>query len=101
MPARSSTASATRCAPQHDCGWSDETAMNAPPSGLPRVRVDPRIDLADDRGVRGFYVNSDVQPFQYEEGPAAYAGLIAETVASCGPRSVLEFGCGSGRNLAV
>src|SRR4051812_34267927 len=73
-----------------------------PPSrGMPIVEVEPTIDPADADGVRGFYVNSTVQPFRYENGPEPYAVLIADTVASFGPSSVLEFGCGSGRNLAV
>ena len=70
-------------------------------SGLPRVEVEPAIGVAEADGVRGFYVNSTVQPFRYENGPEHYARLVAETVASFAPSSVLEFGCGSGRNLAV
>jgi hypothetical protein len=70
-------------------------------SGLPRVEVEPAIGAAEADGVRGFYRNSTVQPFRYENGPEPYALLIAETVAGFGPSSVLEFGCGSGRNLAV
>jgi SAM-dependent methyltransferase len=70
-------------------------------SGLPRVEVEPAIGAAEADGVRGFYVNSTVQPFRYENGPEPYALLMAETVASFAPLSVLEFGCGSGRNLAV
>jgi SAM-dependent methyltransferase len=72
-----------------------------PDTGLPRVEVEPAIDAAEADGVRGFYVNSTVQPFRYENGPEPYALLMAETVASFAPSSVLEFGCGSGRNLAV
>ena len=70
-------------------------------SGLPRVEVEPTIGTADADGVRGFYVNSMVQPFRYDNGPEPYALLMADTVASFAPSSVLEFGCGSGRNLAV
>ena len=70
-------------------------------TGLPRIEVDPTIEAADADGVRGFYRNSTVQPFRYENGPEPYALLAAETIASFGPSSVLEFGCGSGRNLAV
>src|SRR3954469_16556036 len=70
-------------------------------SGLPRVEVEPAIGVAEVDAVRGFYVNSTVQPFRYENGPEPYALLVAETIASFGPSSVLEFGCGSGRNLAV
>lgn len=72
-----------------------------PDIGLPRVEVEPVIGSADADGVRGFYVNSTVQPFRYENGPEPYALLVAEAVVSFGPSSVLEFGCGSGRNLAV
>jgi SAM-dependent methyltransferase len=72
-----------------------------PEPGLPRIEVRATIDAAEADGVRGFYVNSTVQPFRYENGPEPYALLVAETVASFGPSSVLEFGCGSGRNLAV
>jgi SAM-dependent methyltransferase len=72
-----------------------------PDDGLPKVEVDPAIGAAEAEGVRGFYVDSTVQPFRYENGPEPYALLVAETVAGCGPASVLEFGCGSGRNLAV
>jgi SAM-dependent methyltransferase len=72
-----------------------------PDPGLPSVEVEPTIDPTDGDGVRGFYTNSTVQPFRYENGPEPYAVLVAETVASFGPSSVLEFGCGSGRNLAV
>jgi SAM-dependent methyltransferase len=70
-------------------------------SGLPRVEVDPAIGVAEVDAVRGFYRNSTVQPFRYENGPEPYALLVAETVASFARSSVLEFGCGSGRNLAV
>ena len=70
-------------------------------NGLPRVEVEPAIGAAEADGVRGFYVNSTVQPFRYENGPEPYARLVAETVASFDPLSVLEFGCGSGRNLAL
>src|SRR6476659_6708241 len=74
----------------------------APPeAGVPRIEVEPTVDAAEADGVRGFYVNSTVQPFRYENGPEPYALLVAETVVSFGPSSVLEFGCGSGRNLAV
>ena len=69
--------------------------------GLPRIEVEPAIDMAEADAVRRFYVNSTVQPFRYENGPEPYALLMAETVASFAPSSVLEFGCGSGRNLAV
>ncbi|HEY8873308.1 MAG TPA: class I SAM-dependent methyltransferase [Stellaceae bacterium] len=77
--------------------------MTAPlhPAGLPAVEISPAIDPADQGGVRAFYADSTVQPFAYEEGPSAYATLIAETIASFAPASVLEFGCGSGRNLDV
>ena len=51
--------------------------------------------------MRGFYLNSRVQPFTYENGPEPYTLMVAETIASFGPSSVLEFGCGSGRNLAI
>ena len=51
-------------------------------SGLPRVEVEPAIGVAEADGVRGFYVNSTVQPFRYENGPEPYAILMAETVAS-------------------
>jgi SAM-dependent methyltransferase len=79
------------------------SALRPPPpaDGLPRVEVDPLIDPADIDGVRRFYVGSTVQPFSYEGGPQPYARLVSETVASFGPSSVLEFGCGSGRNLAL
>src|SRR3954470_23641482 len=70
-------------------------------SGLPRVEVEPAIGVAEVDAVRGFYRNSTVQPFRYENGPEPYALVMAETVASFAPSSVLEFGCGSGRNLAV
>ncbi len=80
----------------------DNVMTSSPPEkGLPAVEVGPAIDPADVEGVRGFYVNSTVQPFRYEGGPAPYATLVAEAVASFAPASVLEFGCGSGRNLAV
>lgn len=69
--------------------------------GLPAVEVGPAIDPGDAAGVRGFYVGSTVQPFRYEAGPEPYATLVCQAVASFGPASVLEFGCGSGRNLAV
>jgi SAM-dependent methyltransferase len=77
--------------------------MKAPlhPAGLPAVEISPAIDPADQGGVRAFYADSTVQPFAYEEGPSAYATLIAETIAGFAPASVLEFGCGSGRNLDV
>lgn len=75
-----------------NCGTAD---------GLPRVEVTPAIEPSDAAGVRSFYVNSTVQPFRYDAGPEPYARLVAETVASFAPSSVLEFGCGSGRNLAV
>lgn len=78
-----------------------EMSGSPPNAGLPRVEVEPTIAPAESEGVRGFYVNSTVQPFRYENGPEPYALLMAETVASFAPSSVLEFGCGSGRNLAV
>jgi SAM-dependent methyltransferase len=46
-----------------------------------------------------WYLNSEAQPFDYAAGVPAYARLVAECVASLGPRSVLEFGCNAGRNL--
>ena len=36
-----------------------------------------------------------------ENGPEPYARLVTDTVAALMPATVLEFGCGSGRNLAV
>jgi SAM-dependent methyltransferase len=77
--------------------------MNArfPGAGLPTVEVSPAIDPSDRDGVRAFYADSTVQPFAYDGEPLPYATLIAETVASFAPASVLEFGCGSGRNLDV
>ena len=77
--------------------------MRAPAAdtGLPAVDVEATIDPRDDAGVRSFYVNSAVQPFRYDNGPEPYARFIAEAIASFGPSSVLEFGCGSGRNLAI
>jgi SAM-dependent methyltransferase len=84
-----------------DSAAVDEMSGSPPEAGLPRIEVKAAIDAAEADGVRGFYVNSTVQPFRYENGPEPYALLVAETVASFAPSSVLEFGCGSGRNLAV
>jgi len=75
--------------------------MPPPDDGLPEVTVRPTIDPGDVADVRSFYVNSTVQPFRYDDGPEPYAVFIAEAIASFGPSSVLEFGCGAGRNLAV
>ncbi|HEX3863830.1 MAG TPA: methyltransferase domain-containing protein [Stellaceae bacterium] len=77
------------------------TENRAAGRGLPTVEVTPGIDSADAEGVRRFYVNSTVQPFAYDNGPEPYASLVVEAVASFEPTSVLEFGCGSGRNLAL
>jgi SAM-dependent methyltransferase len=79
----------------------DKLSGSSAATGLPRVEVEPVVGAAEAEGVRGFYVNSTVQPFRYENGPEPYAVLMAETVAGFAPSSVLEFGCGSGRNLAV
>jgi SAM-dependent methyltransferase len=77
--------------------------MKAPlhAAGFPAVEISSAIDPADRDGVRAFYADSTVQPFAYEGEPSPYATLIAETIAGFAPASVLEFGCGSGRNLDV
>jgi SAM-dependent methyltransferase len=80
---------------------AEDMRGSPPEAGLPRVEVEPTIEAAEADAVRGFYMNSKVQPFRYENGPEPYALLMADTVASFAPSSVLEFGCGSGRNLAV
>lgn len=59
-----------------------------------------RLLVSEARQVKQWYANSDVQPRTYET-PLPYAALVASTIASMKPASVLEFGCNAGRNLQL
>lgn len=50
---------------------------------------------------KAFYLGSDEQPPSYDNGVPQYAEAITNTIASTQAKSVLEFGCNAGRNLAL
>jgi SAM-dependent methyltransferase len=69
---------------------------------LPSVRVQPTFDWIDDVArAKEWYAGSKVQPRDFEGPPPEYVTSLRDVIASAAPRTVLEFGCNAGRNLAL
>jgi SAM-dependent methyltransferase len=68
---------------------------------VPFVRVSSDIQENDMDGVKEFYSDSTVQPIRFEGRLPLYAIMVTELIASLNPSAVLEFGCNTGRVLAL
>lgn len=65
-----------------------------------RVVIDSAIDPRDAERVKQWYAGSDFQPRDYEDGVPAPVARLMDLLVSTAPKTVLEFGCNAGRNLA-
>jgi SAM-dependent methyltransferase len=66
----------------------------------PYVEVSEQLEDGDMEGVKAFYAGTAEQVRDFDGVVPAYVESIVEVLASLQPRSVFEFGCNAGRNLA-